>query len=141
MLVDLDGPDDPRWESALPVLQELRTHLNREDLDQVLKEGGQQGLRFTALFQDSRCVAIAGWRVIANTSTIRKLYVDDLSTAATERSRGHGATLLNALVERARELHCFSIELDSGVQRHAAHRFYLRERMDITAHHFARRLA
>lgn len=140
MLVDLGGPDDPRWLSALPVLQELRTHLTKQDLDQVLIEGGRQGLRFTALFRDDRCVAIAGWRVIANTSAIRKLYVDDLSTAADERSRGHGASLLEALARRGKQLGCSSIELDSGVQRHAAHRFYLRERMDITAHHFSRKL-
>src|SRR5699024_5027384 len=79
-------------------------------------------------------------RVMANTSAIRKLYVDDLSTASSERSRGHGATLLRALVQRARELGCYRIELHSGVQRHAAHRFYLREGMDIGAHPFSMEL-
>lgn len=139
MLVDLE-PNDPRWESALPVLQELRPHLTVQLLEQVLQEGGSQGLRFTALFERDRCVAIAGWRVVANTSAIRKLYVDDMSTAAGERSSGHGAALLNALMDRGRELGCHQIDLDSGVQRHAAHRFYLRERMDIRSHHFSRRL-
>lgn len=140
MIVDLDGPEDPRWDVALPVLRELRPHLTREMLEQVLEEGRAQGLRFTALFKDEICVAVAGWRVIANTSAIRKLYVDDLSTTSTEQSHGHGATLLNALMERGRDLGCRSIELDSGVQRHAAHRFYLRERMDINAHHFHKAL-
>jgi GNAT superfamily N-acetyltransferase len=139
MLVDLE-PNDSRWESALPVLQELRPHLTLQLLEQVLQEGGSQGLRFTALFKQGRCVAIAGWRVIANTSAIRKLYVDDLSTAASERSSGHGAALLSALMDRGRELGCHQIDLDSGVQRHAAHRFYLRERMDISSYHFSRRL-
>lgn len=139
MLVDL-SPDDARWQVALPVLQELRPHLTEELLAQVLREGEPQGLRFTALFDGERCLAVAGWRVIANTSAIRKLYIDDLSTAGDERSRGHGATLLRALVERARELGCRRVDLDSGVQRHAAHRFYLRERMDIAAHHFSREL-
>lgn len=139
MLVDLE-PDDPRWQSALPVLQELRPHLTSQLLEQVLREGGPQGLRFTAIFEEDRCVAIAGWRVVVNTSALRKLYVDDLSTAATERSRGHGAALLGALIVRAQELGCRRIDLDSGVQRHAAHRFYVRERMDIDAHHFSRLL-
>lgn len=139
MLVDLE-PDDPRWRSALPVLQELRPHLTSQLLEQVLREGGPQGLRFTAIFDEDRCVAIAGWRLVVNTSALRKLYVDDLSTAATERSRGHGAALLDALIVRARELGCRRIDLDSGVQRHDAHRFYVRERMDIDAHHFSRQL-
>jgi GNAT superfamily N-acetyltransferase len=132
---------DPQWATALPVLRELRPHLTDELLDHVLRDGASQGLRFTALFEDDRCVAVAGWRVVVNTSAIRKLYIDDLATDAAARSRGHGAALLEALAARGRELGCRSIELDSGVQRHAAHRFYLRERMDITAHHFARVLS
>lgn len=140
MFVDLEI-DDPRWQDALPVLQELRPDLTEELLRQVLSEGSPQGLRFTASFQGDRCVAIAGWRIIANTSAIRKLYVDDLSTAASERSQGHGAALLAELADRARQAGCRRIDLDSGVQRHAAHRFYLRERMDIDAHHFGRNLS
>lgn len=139
MIVDLES-DDPRWGSALPVLRELRPHLTRDLLDQVLEEGNPQGLRFTAVFEDSQCMAIAGWRVVANTSAIRKLYVDDLCTSESARSRGFGSTLLEALAARGRELGCLRIDLDSGVQRHDAHRFYLRERMDIDAHHFGRRL-
>lgn len=140
MLIDLEGPEDPRWKAALPVLQELRPHLTDELLEQVLNEGNPQGLRFGAIFEGERCVAVAGWRVMATTSVIRKLYVDDLSTTSAEQSRGHGAALLHALTERGRELGCHAIELDSGVQRHAAHRFYLRERMEISSHHFRMQL-
>lgn len=134
-LADLEV-GDPRWAQALPVLQELRPHLTEELLDQVLKEGAPQGLRFTAAFVGKRCVAVAGWRIVANTSAIRKLYIDDLSTAASERSRGYGRMLLAELRERAIDAGCRSLDLDSGVQRFEAHRFYLRERMNITAHHF-----
>lgn len=78
--------------------------------------------------------------MIANTSAVRKLSVDDLVTADDARSAGHGHTLLAELARRGREAGCTVLDLDSGVQRHAAHRFYLRERMDIVSHHFARRL-
>ncbi|MCA1306206.1 GNAT family N-acetyltransferase [Microbacterium esteraromaticum] len=138
-LVDLTT-GDARWAQALPVLQELRPHLTAELLAQVLREGEAQGLRFTAVFTEDRCVAVAGWRVIANTSAIRKLYIDDLSTAASERSRGYGALLLRELRNRAAAAGCRVLDLDSGVQRFDAHRFYLRERMDIVSHHFAQRL-
>lgn len=138
-LIDLEA-GDLRWAGALPVLRELRPHLTVELLEQVLREGAPQGLRFTAVFEGERCVAVAGWRIIANTSAIRKLYIDDLATAASERSRGFGRMLLNALRERAIDAGCQTLDLDSGVQRFDAHRFYLRERMDIVAHHFSRRL-
>jgi GNAT superfamily N-acetyltransferase len=138
-MVDL-APGDPRWGLALPVLQELRPHLTQESLEQVLREGTPQGLRFTAVFREGRCLAVAGWRIVANTSALRKLYVDDLSTTSTARSTGVGGALLDELRTRAREQGCQVLDLDSGVQRHDAHRFYLRERMDITSHHFAQRL-
>lgn len=138
-VIDL-APGDPRWADALPVLQELRPHLTEQLLAQVIAEGGPQGLRFTAVFTGERCVAVAGWRIIANTSAIRKLYVDDLSTSASVRSRGYGRMLLDELRERAVAAGCSSLDLDSGVQRFDAHRFYLRERMDIVAHHFRRLL-
>ena len=138
-LVDL-ARGDQRWAQALPVLQELRPHLTPELLDQVLVEGEPQGLRFLAAFGGERCLGVAGWRTMATTHVVRKLYVDDLVTAPASRSTGVGAALLNELERRARTAGCSVLDLDSGVQRHGAHRFYLRERMDITSHHFAKRL-
>lgn len=92
------------------------------------------------MFQEDRCLAIPGWRIVVNTSTLRKLYVDDLSTTSTARSTGVGGALLRELRIRAHSEGCHVLDLDSGVQRHDAHRFYLRERMEITSHHFAQRL-
>jgi GNAT superfamily N-acetyltransferase len=135
VLVGLE-PGDVRWPKALRVLRELRPHLTDELFDEICTAGYAQGLRFTALYEDGICVAVAGWRVVPTTSVVRKLYVDDLCTSATIRSRGHGTTLLNALAERGRELGSHVMDLDTGVQRHEAHRFYLRERMHISAHHF-----
>jgi len=138
-IVDLE-PDDEQWAAALPVLQELRPHLTEDLLTQVLAEGTPQGLRFTAVFAGEECVAVAGWRIIANTSAGRKLYIDDLSTSGSVRSRGYGRMLLAELAERGAAAGCTRLDLDSGVQRFDAHRFYLRERMDIVAHHFSRDL-
>lgn len=130
----------PLWAQALPVLQELRPELTAEQLDAVLAEGTPQGLRFTAAVDGGVVRAVAGWRVIANTHALRKLFVDDLSTADAHRSQGYGSALLGELTRRARDLGCRVIDLDSGVQRHDAHRFYLRERMHISSHHFTKSL-
>ena len=85
-----------------------------------------------------RCVAVAGWRIIATLQWTRKLHIDDLVTLADARSRGYGHILLNDLEARARTAQCTMIDLDSGVQRYDAHRFYLRERFNITKHHFSK---
>ena len=139
-LVDLE-PGDPRLEAdLLPVLRELRPHLDAAGFAAVYAEGHEQGLRYLAAYDGGRCVGVAGWRVLATTATTRKLYVDDLVTVASQRSRGVGASLLTELRRRAAERGCRVIDLDSGVQRADAHRFYLRERMAITSFHFARPL-
>lgn len=138
-LVDL-APDDERWDDVLPVLQQLRPHLSHDLLEQVIAEGYPQGLRFTAAFEGGRCVGVAGWRIVATTVAGRKIYVDDLVAASDARSRGVGHALLAELERRGREAGCTMMALDSGVQRHDAHRFYLRERLAITSHHFSKPL-
>ncbi len=139
--VDL-APGDPRLAAdVIPVLKQLRAHLTLESLAEVYAEGHAQGLRFTAVYDgEGRCLAVAGWRLMATTVALRKLYVDDLVTAADHRGRGIGAALLRELENRARQAGCRAIDLDSGVSREDAHRFYFRERMAITSLHFARRI-
>jgi GNAT superfamily N-acetyltransferase len=132
------APDDPRWASAFPLLVQLRTHLDRPTFDAILVAAAPQGLTFTAALVDDRCVGLAGWRVIDTTHVVRKLYVDDLVTDAEQRSRGIGAALLDHLEARGAALGCRFLELDSGVQREAAHRFYRREGMHDDSRHFRR---
>jgi GNAT superfamily N-acetyltransferase len=139
-LVDLD-PGDPRLvDDMLPVLKQLRTHLDADSLAAVYAEGHPQGLRFLVAYDGDRCVGVAGWRILALTFAIRKLYVDDLVTTSDGRSKGVGHALLAELETRARAAGCTVLDLDSGVQRHDAHRFYFRERMHISSHHFTKAL-
>jgi GNAT superfamily N-acetyltransferase len=139
-LVDIE-PNDPRLlTDVYPVLHELRIELTREQLTAVYAEGHPQGLRYLAAYDSDRCVGVAGWRVVATTAAIRKLYVDDLVTTSSKRSAGVGAALLNELATRAEVLGCRALDLDSGVQRGDAHRFYMREGMTISSFHFVRRI-
>ncbi|MFD9051540.1 GNAT family N-acetyltransferase [Streptomyces zaomyceticus] len=140
-IIDLE-PGDTRLENdLLPVLLELRPHLTPELFRQVYEAGHPQGLRFSAAYaDDGRCVGAAGWRIISTTSSLRKLYIDDLVTAAATRSTGVGHALVEHLDGHARAAGCHELDLDSGTHRTGAHRFYLRERFDIVAFHFARPL-
>ncbi|GHG00816.1 MULTISPECIES: GNAT family N-acetyltransferase [Streptomyces] len=140
-IIDLE-PGDPRLESdLLPVLVELRPHLTPDLFRDVYARGHAQGLRFTAAYgDDGRCAGVAGWRLVYNTSSLSKLYVDDLVTASAVRSTGVGHALIAHLEGHARAAGCHELNLDSGTHRTGAHRFYLRERFDIAAFHFVRPL-
>jgi GNAT superfamily N-acetyltransferase len=137
-LTERPDPTDPLEEQALAVLQQLRPDLDADRWAQVRTDPVGQRPRFSVVVDNGAVGAVAGWRLMAQTSSGRTLYVDDLVTDAAVRSRGHGAALLAYLTRRAEELGASRLALDSGVQRHDAHRFYLRERMAITSHHFNR---
>lgn len=135
------GLDDHRLADVLGVLIELRPGLTLEEFDAIYHEGYPQGLRYVAAYDGGRCVGVAGWRIHALTAhPPRKLYVDDLVTTSAARSTGVGQALLAHLEKEARAAGCAALDLDSGVQRFEAHRFYLRERMHITGHHFTKSL-
>jgi len=99
-----------------------------------------EGYRLVAAFEEGSpdAVAVAGFRTGHNLAWGHYLYVDDLVTVASARKRGHAAALLRWLLDEAERLGCDQLHLDSGTHRHDAHRFYLKEPLDITSFHFAR---
>jgi GNAT superfamily N-acetyltransferase len=122
--------------AAFPVMRQLRPNLDEAAFVERVRAAERTGFRLAVHRSDDRVVAVAGFRLLDQMKSGLVLYVDDLVTDSTERSRGHGDALLHWLIAHAREQGCATFELDSGVQRHGAHRFYLRHRMRISAYHF-----
>jgi GNAT superfamily N-acetyltransferase len=120
-----------------PVMRELRTHITDEQefVDRVQRQQ-KQGYQLAFLEADGEICAVAGYRFLESLFSGKNLYVDDLVTRERDRSRGFGAELIDWLVDQAREHGCESLELDSGVQRFDAHRFYFTKRMSISSYHF-----
>jgi GNAT superfamily N-acetyltransferase len=92
------------------------------------------------VFDDDEPRAVAGYRISTNLISGKYLYVDDLVTAEQWRSHGYGRQLNKYLLQKARDEGCGSIQLDSGVHRGDAHRFYFREQYRVTSFHFGRYL-
>lgn len=123
----------PEWlVRAESVHRQLRPSLPAdytERLQTVFANGG----RMTVLAEGEVVVALALWRVIENTYEGRRLYVDDLVSDEARRSSGFGKQLFGWLSQRAVELGCDVLALDSGVQRSGAHKFYFREGMSVSS--------
>ena len=118
-------------------MRELRPRFEPEEfVAQVRRQMAEGGYRLAFLEAAREVRAVAGYRLGENLHDGRYLYVDDLVTRAADRSRGFGAALFDWLAAEAGRQRCACLTLDSGVQRFAAHRFYLLKRMDITSHHF-----
>ena len=89
---------------------------------------------------DGEIRAVAGYRYLESLFSGRFIYVDDLVTRPEDRSCGYGAQLLDWIIDQARLHACDQVELDSGVQRFDAHRFYFSRRMKIASYHFSIKL-
>jgi GNAT superfamily N-acetyltransferase len=119
------------------VMTELRPHFGNIELfvERVLRQ--QRGGYVLAFLESGAEVrAVAGYRFLESLFSGKFLYVDDLVTSERDRSRGFGGQLLDWLLEQARQEKCENLELDSGVQRFDAHRFYFLKRMSISSYHF-----
>src|SRR5947209_9035692 len=126
-----------RVRRCFAVMHELRTHLGDENefLERVARQQ-KQGYRLAFLEADGAVRAVAGYRLLESLFSAKNLYVDDLVTRSADRSRGYGGELFDWLVHEARASNCETLELDSGVQRFEAHRFYFAKRMSISSYHF-----
>lgn len=100
------------------------------------------GYRLLAAFEADRpeAVAVAGFRRLISLAWGDVLYIDDLSTRAAARRRGHARALLESVVAEGQALGCGAVHLDSGHHRYDAHRLYLDAGFQIRSHHFVRRL-
>ncbi len=125
---------------CFPVVAELRPQLTFDRFREQLRRQQETGCRVAFVEDNAQVRSVAIYRLLENLAWGRFLYVDDLVTAETARSRGWGRRLFDWLVAEARRAGCDQLHLDSGVQRFAAHRFYLGRRLDLTCHHFALKL-
>ncbi|MBA3833980.1 MAG: GNAT family N-acetyltransferase [Chthoniobacterales bacterium] len=123
---------------CFPVMRQLRTHFEDEQtfVAQVQRQRAD-GFRLASLEDDEGVRAVAGYRISESLYAGRFCYVDDLVTDQAAHSLGYGGALFDWLVAEARAAGCGQLELDSGVHRFAAHRFYLTKRMIISSHHFS----
>jgi len=131
---------DTEIKQCFPVMVQLRPTLTEDAfLDQV-KRQQQSGYLLVFLTDNNQVKTVAGFRISESLSWKKFLYVDDFITDADSRSNGYGDKMFDWLVAYAKSQQCNQLHLDSGVQRFEAHRFYLRKRMYIYAHHFTMQL-
>ena len=131
---------DDEIDRCFPVMSQLRPHLERAHFVEQIRRQQQRGYHLAYVEEDRKIYTAAGFRIEENLAHGLHLYVDDLVTDSETRSRGYGTLMLNWLAERARQSGCAILDLDSGVQRSRAHRFYLDQDMKIFSYHFAKAL-
>ncbi len=127
---------DSDIERTYVVMSQLRPHVPVESFVARIRRMEQTGFQLAYLENAGEVAAVAGFRILDQLVSGRVLYVDDLVADAESRSLGHGAALLEWLRDYAKNSGCAFLELDSGVHRAGAHRFYFRHGLSIVAYHF-----
>ncbi len=123
--------------AARRVMRQLRPQIAEAAyLATVRRMMQTEGYLQAAVFEGDIVVAVAGYRFMEMLYAGKTLYVDDLNTDETRRSRGHGKMLMDWLKREAKQRGCVQLQLDSGVQREQTHRFYFREGLTINCYHF-----
>lgn len=113
--------------ACFPVMRVLRPHLHEpaEMTRRILRQF-DQGYHLLAAWTGSGVVGAAGYRMQENLIRGRFCYVDDLVVAEAQRRQGLGASLLDAVGERARAEGCRRLTLDTSLDNLLGQRFYFR---------------
>lgn len=137
----LQAETDGQITACFDLFKGLRPHLERERFLERVRKQQSQGYIMLCLRLDGAVKSAAGFRVLDFLAWGKVLYIDDLITAPDAKRRGYAGQLLDWIVQRARDLNCDAVHLDSGYTRHDAHRLYLRKGFRLNCHHFALELS
>ncbi len=120
------------------IVRELRPHVPDEAsfINQVQRQMAV-GYKLAYYQQGEKVHAVVGYRFLEFLAWGKVCYIDDLITDSTTRRQGYGSTLLQWVIAQAKNAYCDQVHLDSGPQRHDAHRLYLNHGFKIVGHHFA----
>lgn len=113
-----------QWVQAFPVMTQLRTDITEHTYLDLLKEMRKEGYRLFAFSINEQIVSLAGFCIRTNFYNKRHVYIYDLITDSSHRSRGYGENLFGYIHQWSLENGAEIVALESGVQRTEAHRFY-----------------
>lgn len=109
---------------AFSVIKQLRTHLVEEAYLNLIKDMKKEGYRMFGLYVEDKVVAVIGVIKLTNLYYGKHIWVNDLVTDVSQRSKKYGQILLSFINEWAKEHSCEVVALSSGLEKIEAHKFY-----------------
>lgn len=122
------------------LMQYLRPHLNQNEFVEKIERQRQQGYEQACVLVNNIPVSLIGYRVFECTAWGKILYIDDLITAPSETGKGYAGSLLDWVDKIAIQRQCDAVHLDTGPQRHDAHRLYLNKGFTLNSYHMQKLL-
>jgi GNAT superfamily N-acetyltransferase len=124
----------------LPLIERHNPKVEPAELRRRLEAMISFGYHGIAAFDGGHMVGVAGYWLGARFYCGEYMDVDNVVVDESLRSRGVGQKLMDWLHDRARELGCKVVVLDSYVTYNRAHKFYIRQDYEILGYHFSRKV-
>ncbi len=123
-----------------PVMKLLRPHLDEATFVPLVQQMMEEGYELAFIEENGIAAAAIGFRYQQKLFDGKQIYVDDLTTLEEHRGKGYAGHLLDHVFDLARQRGYACVTLDSGPQRHDAHRLYLNKGFRISSMHFSKEL-
>lgn len=136
--LDLDDVESIR--GCFRLLAVLRPHLVESEFVKRVQVQAREGYQIAHIVVNGEPVAAAGYRFANFLAWGKVLYVDDLITHPQQKNKGLAGTIMDWLVAEAARNECDAVHLDTGYERHDAHRLYLNKGFKLSSHHMVKKL-
>ena len=133
----LDAENERDVIACFTLFKFLRPHLDERGFIEQVRQQAHEGYRIAYIQRDGEIIAACGYRVMTFLAWGKVLYIDDLITHPERKRSGMGSALLDWLLDRGKQLGCNEVHLDTGHQRHDAHRLYLNKGFVLSCHHMS----
>lgn len=133
--------DQNDLERFYPVMKELRKDLSFSDYLSIYENAhASDNYEIVAIEDKKQVLAVMGYRILHDYVHGKHLYIDDLVSTESQRSKGLGAKLLHYAEELARELGCKGLRLCTGIENELGKKFYERHGWNLRAVAYKKKL-
>ena len=126
-------------QTAWELVSQLRTKIEYDEFENLIYDM-RENYTMVGLFERDKLITYAGVSINTNLYHKRHLFIHELVTDETQRSKGYAKMMLEYLSDYARVGACENIVLSSGLQREDAHRFYENNDFEKVSFVFLKRL-
>lgn len=138
-LIKANSPHD--LERFYPVMKELRKDLSYQDFLSLYEKAHEaDGYEVVGFEINGKVLAVMAYRILHDLVHGKHLYIDDLVSTESQRSKGLGAKLLAHAEKIAKENSCKGLRLCTGIENESGKKFYERNGWSLRAVAYKKKL-
>ncbi|MBA6153330.1 GNAT family N-acetyltransferase [Gelidibacter maritimus] len=127
--------------TIIPLMLKLNHHkISEAVLKQRFAEMVTQNYECAALYDQDKLIGIAGMWFCTRHYSGRSVELDHVIIEDSYRKKGLGKKFMKCIYDYAAQKGFQSVELNTYVQNHPSHKFYMNEGFEILGYHFLKKL-